>query len=280
MTARFGVPNACTTCHEDKTPEWAASVMDRWYANGDRRGRSWPCRTRSIARAPGTRRRSRRSRARRRSVARRADSRQRGGARRPLDRVGRRPRQPATLKESLRMGARRPTVPRRRASVRPSSNSLIGAASDPEPMVRVTAVRALPMVLETPALAVLAARLTDEARSSASAPRRRCSVAASLSSRAPPVGAARARAGRVGGESAHLPGPGGRSHVAWPASDCPRARRRGGESIERGGRARSERPAAHVYLGVLAARTVTTTRRCASSRPPGPSLRSLNSSIA
>ena len=25
MTVRFGVPNACTTCHEDRSPEWAAS---------------------------------------------------------------------------------------------------------------------------------------------------------------------------------------------------------------------------------------------------------------
>ena len=37
MTSRFGAPNACTTCHEDKSPEWAASIMDRWYGNGDRR---------------------------------------------------------------------------------------------------------------------------------------------------------------------------------------------------------------------------------------------------
>ncbi len=36
-TAAFGEPNACNTCHDDKSPEWAASVMDRWYGNGDRR---------------------------------------------------------------------------------------------------------------------------------------------------------------------------------------------------------------------------------------------------
>ena len=28
LTARYGVPNACTTCHEDKSPEWAAETMD------------------------------------------------------------------------------------------------------------------------------------------------------------------------------------------------------------------------------------------------------------
>ena len=37
MTASYGVPNPCTTCHEDKSPEWAASVMDRWYGNGPKR---------------------------------------------------------------------------------------------------------------------------------------------------------------------------------------------------------------------------------------------------
>src|SRR5437762_11092641 len=34
MMSRFGAPSACTTCHEDKSPEWAAQTMDRWYDNG------------------------------------------------------------------------------------------------------------------------------------------------------------------------------------------------------------------------------------------------------
>ncbi len=37
MTAAFGVPNACTTCHDSRTPEWAASQMDRWWGDSDRR---------------------------------------------------------------------------------------------------------------------------------------------------------------------------------------------------------------------------------------------------
>jgi len=37
MTAKFGVPNACTTCHEGRTPEWAAKTMDGWYGDGQRR---------------------------------------------------------------------------------------------------------------------------------------------------------------------------------------------------------------------------------------------------
>jgi predicted CXXCH cytochrome family protein len=37
MTARFGVPNACNTCHDDRTPEWAANKMDEWWSDGARR---------------------------------------------------------------------------------------------------------------------------------------------------------------------------------------------------------------------------------------------------
>jgi predicted CXXCH cytochrome family protein len=37
MTAAYGAPNACTTCHDNRTPEWAAAVMDRWYGDGLRR---------------------------------------------------------------------------------------------------------------------------------------------------------------------------------------------------------------------------------------------------
>jgi predicted CXXCH cytochrome family protein len=40
MTAKFGVPNGCTTCHDGRTPEWAASTMDKWYGDGDRRARA------------------------------------------------------------------------------------------------------------------------------------------------------------------------------------------------------------------------------------------------
>lgn len=37
MTARYGVPNACTTCHEDRSPEWAGRQMDAWYGDTTRR---------------------------------------------------------------------------------------------------------------------------------------------------------------------------------------------------------------------------------------------------
>jgi predicted CXXCH cytochrome family protein len=37
MTAKYGVPNGCTTCHDGRTPEWAAATMDAWYGDRDRR---------------------------------------------------------------------------------------------------------------------------------------------------------------------------------------------------------------------------------------------------
>jgi predicted CXXCH cytochrome family protein len=39
-TAAFGVPNACTTCHDQRTPEWAARQMDQWWGDGARRAAS------------------------------------------------------------------------------------------------------------------------------------------------------------------------------------------------------------------------------------------------
>jgi predicted CXXCH cytochrome family protein len=36
-TLRFGIPNACGSCHADKKPQWAAAALERWGAG--RRGR-------------------------------------------------------------------------------------------------------------------------------------------------------------------------------------------------------------------------------------------------
>lgn len=33
-SARWGTPNACNTCHGDKTPAWAAAAVERWYGPG------------------------------------------------------------------------------------------------------------------------------------------------------------------------------------------------------------------------------------------------------
>ena len=31
LSAKFGVPNACTNCHTDKSSRWAAAAVDKWY---------------------------------------------------------------------------------------------------------------------------------------------------------------------------------------------------------------------------------------------------------
>lgn len=35
LTLSLGVPNACTQCHQNRKPEWAANALDSWY------GKSW-----------------------------------------------------------------------------------------------------------------------------------------------------------------------------------------------------------------------------------------------
>ncbi len=39
-TVRFGIPNACTTCHDDRSPEWATRQMNEWWGDADRRGKA------------------------------------------------------------------------------------------------------------------------------------------------------------------------------------------------------------------------------------------------
>jgi len=139
MTARYGVPNACTTCHEDKSPEWAAATMDGWYGNGERR----------------------------RAIVAMADTIYRAGA-----------GEAAALPDIARLAADRSHGPLIRASAaefsgqllsnaKPSGgvvNALIGAANDPEAVVRATAVQALARVVDDRTTAVIAAHLTDPSR--------------------------------------------------------------------------------------------------------------------
>jgi predicted CXXCH cytochrome family protein len=37
LSATYGTPNGCTSCHEGKTNAWAAETMDSWYGTGWRR---------------------------------------------------------------------------------------------------------------------------------------------------------------------------------------------------------------------------------------------------
>jgi hypothetical protein len=162
MTSRYGVPNACTTCHEDKTPEWAASTMDTWYGN----------------------------RGRRQAVVAMADVLYRAGAgdtgvlnevvRLAVDRsLGALIRASAAefTGQLLARGATGSPVAKPATAPAPGAdlaegapvdavitNTLIGAAADPEAMVRTMAVRALALTRDPRVPPVLAAHLADAAR--------------------------------------------------------------------------------------------------------------------
>jgi hypothetical protein len=146
MTARYGVPSACTTCHEDRSPEWAAATMDRWYGNGVRR----------------------------QAVVAMADTMYRAGSgdtnvlpdvvRLTIDRS-----HGALIRASAAEFAGQLIAKSPRAEPLSSAmtNALIGAAADPEAMVRAAAVGALSQLSasgEPRVPSVLAAHLADRSR--------------------------------------------------------------------------------------------------------------------
>lgn len=174
MTAKYGVPNACTTCHEDRTPEWAAGVMDRWYADRARRDRAmrvadafYLAGSSDVASLPG--------------LASLAVDRTRGmlvrgsaaefigsvsaaaaGRESRLARGG--PSQTSTDGSAPPRAGAAPAgeiTPEIRARVR---NALVAAANDPEPTVRAAAVRSLGTLADVRAIPAVTARLRDEVR--------------------------------------------------------------------------------------------------------------------
>jgi hypothetical protein len=149
MTARYGVPNACTSCHEDKSPEWAAKTMDAWYGNRDARAgvtamadviyRAGSGDTTSLPQVATL------------SVDRSHGALIRASA---AEFAGQ-------LIGKISSSGSAGTTPTFDTAV---VNALIGAAADPEPMVRITAVRALGLVREPRILAVMTAHLIDSSR--------------------------------------------------------------------------------------------------------------------
>jgi tetratricopeptide (TPR) repeat protein len=126
-TVAFGVPNACTQCHADQPPEWAAAAVARWYGPHRRRE---PGFVEAVARAqsgkPGA---------------------EAGLTRLVLDR-----RQP---------GMARATA----ASLLPASSpALRGAARDDDPLVRRAAVLGLAALDAEARARVLGPRLSDSVR--------------------------------------------------------------------------------------------------------------------
>ncbi len=167
-TAAYGVPNACTTCHDDRSPEWATRQMDAWWGDARRRQRSvalattfYTAGTGNPAALPG--------------LASLAVDRSEGAVVRAsaLEYIGRiagaravdaTPAQSQTSTERGRTAAFAGGAP---APVEPRVlGALLGAASDPEPMVRAEAVRTLGTLdrRDERILAVLMARLGDDAR--------------------------------------------------------------------------------------------------------------------
>ncbi|MBI3400707.1 MAG: tetratricopeptide repeat protein [Acidobacteria bacterium] len=233
MTARYGVPNACTTCHEDKSPEWATATMDRWYGNGERR----------------------------RAIVALADSFYRAGA-----------GDTTVLPDVARLAADRSHGLLIRASAAEFAgqliakagrlggagegtvNALIAAANDPEPAVRAAAVRSLGLVVDDRATAVIAALLSDTARVV------RVRAAAALLDRGigrldGPLGAALTRAQDEWAEGLRT-----FSDVARDQSTLGRlelTRGRAAQAVEALTHAVALDPSAaqpHVHLGVIAAR--------------------------
>lgn len=184
-TAKFGIPNACTTCHDDRAPEWASKQMNTWWGDGARRAKSasiadtlyragsgdatvLPALAKlAVDRSEGLLLRASAAEYIGRLVSE---------SRRSTDR--RSSMQTQTSFDGGSTNVLRPSDDRR-TRVEPSSNqrrtpaalspaivnALIGAAADPEPVVRAVAVDALGKIGERQrALAPVLARLIDPAR--------------------------------------------------------------------------------------------------------------------
>ena len=182
-TAQFGIPNACTTCHDDKSPEWAAAQMDAWWGDRDRRAKASSLADTMYRAGSG-------DGGTLPALARLAVDRSQGllvraSAAEYIGRLVNEARSGATssttaqTQTSFDTGSmtprtnverapndRRTAVERQPPVVTPTIvNSLIGAADDPEPTVRAAAVKALGVIGDRDrALGPALARLVDTTR--------------------------------------------------------------------------------------------------------------------
>ena len=178
-TAAFGIPNACTTCHDDRTPEWAAQQMQQWWGDDERRanaasladtmyragsgdGSTLP----ALAKLAVDRSQNFIVRASAADYIGRLVTESRGSARRASS-----PTQTSfddrSTKGSTNVLRTAPNSdPRTPPDVTPAIvNSLIGAAADPEPTVRAAAVSSLGAIGDRQrSLAPILARLVDQTR--------------------------------------------------------------------------------------------------------------------
>jgi predicted CXXCH cytochrome family protein len=171
MTTAFGVPNACTTCHDDRSPEWAATQMDAWWGDGSRRKAVVAVAT--VMYRAGSHDTTVASDLARLAVDRTQSAFTRASAAEYLSnflieaREGVDAAAPVQSQTSFGSTARART-PQVGAPVEPTPaivNALIGAASDPEAVVRAEAVRGLATAPDQERiLSALTARLVDPAR--------------------------------------------------------------------------------------------------------------------
>lgn len=176
-TARFGVPNACTTCHDNRSPEWAAKQMDEWWGDGERR-------TKAVSLADTMYRAGSGDATMLPALARLAVDRSQGllvraSAAEFIAQLISEGRSDATQRSGSMQAqtafaggppVEPPSNPRRTIVEPPQVtpaivNSLIGAADDPEPVVRAAALKALGTIGDRErALAPVLARLVDQTR--------------------------------------------------------------------------------------------------------------------
>ena len=170
MTAAFGVPNACTTCHDDRPPEWAARQMDQWWGDAARRKAS-------LAIADTMYRAGSGDAAVLPELARLAVDRSQGLLIRASAvefmgqlAVGSAGTPSADVQSQTAFGYGSTPAAERKVgkpvALSPAQiNALIGAAADPEPVVRAEAVNALLATGDRArVLSPLAARLVDSSR--------------------------------------------------------------------------------------------------------------------
>ncbi len=174
-TARFGIPNACTTCHDERSPEWAVRQMNEWWGDEERRGKAVQLGDTmyragsgdgttlpslaglAVDRSQGLLVRASAAEFVARLVAEgQGNGGQRGGS-------------PQT-QTSFAAAAAAPPAGVRRLSAAPVVtpaiiNAMIGAADDPEPVVRAAALQALGAIGDRDrALSPILARLGDQSR--------------------------------------------------------------------------------------------------------------------
>jgi predicted CXXCH cytochrome family protein len=167
-TAAYGVPNACTTCHDEKTPEWAAKQMDQWWGDGDRRKASASL-AETMYRA-GSGDASVLPALARIAVDRSQGLLARASAVEFMEQLALGTAGAANADAQSQTSFADARLAKKSAgaavALDPQQvNALIAAASDPEPVVRARAVTALQAAGDRPAVVpAIAARLTDQAR--------------------------------------------------------------------------------------------------------------------